>query len=145
MHKTFHRIEQTSPDKERICRMWNRQETHVDGDEQIENFVLRRTSVNAIPECVTDPILSNFITMFWNVMKMLQICGNPSFVSFFFSCNSSENYPLNIALQLTHKQIRSWHLFLISYLVQGFILLSFIFLYAIWVVWFGLISYDKKC
>ena len=41
-------IERTSPDKERIRRIRNRQETHVDGDERIENFVLRRMSVNAI-------------------------------------------------------------------------------------------------
>ena len=46
--------------------------------------------VNAIPECVTDPILCNFITMFWNVMKMLQICGNPSFVSFFFPATAQK-------------------------------------------------------
>ena len=55
MHKIFLRIERTSPDKERIRRMRNGhrrmrngQETHADGDERIENFVLHRTSVNAI-------------------------------------------------------------------------------------------------
>ena len=55
MYKTFRRIERTSPNKERIRRMRNGhrrmrngQETHADGGERIENFVLRRTSVNAI-------------------------------------------------------------------------------------------------
>ena len=42
MHKTFRRIERTSPNKERIRRMRNGQEKHADGDERIENFVLRR-------------------------------------------------------------------------------------------------------
>ena len=52
MHTTFRRIERTSPDKERIRRMRNGlrrmnngQETHVDGDERIENFDLRQTSL----------------------------------------------------------------------------------------------------
>ena len=55
MHKAFRRIERTSPNKERIRRMRNGHrrmrnghETHADGDEGIENFVLRRTSLNAI-------------------------------------------------------------------------------------------------
>ena len=52
MHKTFRRIKRTSPYKERIHRMRNGhrrmrngQEMHADGDERIENFILRRTSV----------------------------------------------------------------------------------------------------
>ena len=55
VHKTFRRIERTSPNKERIRlmrnghrRMRQGQETHSDRDERMENFVLRRTSVNAI-------------------------------------------------------------------------------------------------
>ena len=48
MHKTFRRTERTSPDKARIRRMRNGQGTHADGNERIENFILRRMSVNAI-------------------------------------------------------------------------------------------------
>ena len=53
MHKTFCRIERTSPDKERIRRTRNGQETHANGDERSDNFALRRTSVNAIRQGVT--------------------------------------------------------------------------------------------
>ena len=44
----FHRTERTSPDEERFRWMRNGQETHADGDKRIKNFVLRRTSINAI-------------------------------------------------------------------------------------------------
>ena len=44
----FHQTEWTSPDKERFRWMRNGQETHADGDKWIKNFVLRRTSINAI-------------------------------------------------------------------------------------------------
>ena len=36
--------------------MGNGQETHADGDERIENFVFRRTSVNAIRSGVTEAL-----------------------------------------------------------------------------------------
>ena len=49
VESTFSRIERTWPDKERIRRMSNRQETHADGDKQIDNVVLCQMSVNAIP------------------------------------------------------------------------------------------------
>ncbi|XP_041369757.1 LOW QUALITY PROTEIN: sacsin-like [Gigantopelta aegis] len=44
----------TLPDKERIRRTTNGQETHVNGEERIENFALRRTDVNAIRQSVTE-------------------------------------------------------------------------------------------
>ena len=48
MHKTFHWIERTSPDKERIHRTTNGQQTNANGHERIAKFAVRWTTVNAI-------------------------------------------------------------------------------------------------
>ena len=48
MHKTFHRIERTSPDKERIHRTRNGQPAHANGHERIAKYAVSWTTVNAI-------------------------------------------------------------------------------------------------
>lgn len=55
LHKTVHWIELTSPDKEHICQMRNRQETHMDIQKRIGNYVLCQTTINTIWLGVTDP------------------------------------------------------------------------------------------